>query len=84
MTRIWPLPCEGLGNNSYLAEVGSGLALAVDPGRDPRPYLGLAAAHGLRVAFTADTHVHADFVSGGRELAGLGARLLAPAGSGLS
>jgi hydroxyacylglutathione hydrolase len=84
MTRIWPLPCEGLGNHSYLAEVGSGLALAVDPGRDPRPYLGLAAAHGLRVAFTADTHVHADFVSGGRELAGLGARLLAPAGSGLS
>src|SRR6266705_3715436 len=84
MTRIWPLPCEGLGNNSYLAEVGSGLALAVDPGRDPRPYLGLAAAHGLRVAFTADTHVHADFVSGGRELAAGGARLLAPAGSGLS
>ena len=84
MTRIWPLPCEGLGNSSYLAEVGSGLALAVDPGRDPRPYLGLAAAHGLRVAFTADTHVHADFVSGGRELAADGARLLAPARSGLS
>jgi glyoxylase-like metal-dependent hydrolase (beta-lactamase superfamily II)/rhodanese-related sulfurtransferase len=84
MTRIWPLPCEGLGNNSYLAEVADGLALAVDPGRDPRPYLGLAAAHGLRVAFTADTHVHADFVSGGRELAAGGARLLAPAGSGLS
>ena len=56
MTRIWPLPCEGLGNYSYLAEVDSGLALAVDPGRDPRPYLSLAAAHGLRVAFTADTH----------------------------
>ena len=84
MTRIWPLPCEGLGNNSYLAEVADGLALAVDPGRDPRPYLGLAVAHGLRVAFTADTHVHADFVSGGRELAAGGARLLAPAGSGLS
>jgi glyoxylase-like metal-dependent hydrolase (beta-lactamase superfamily II) len=84
MTRIWPLPCEGLGNGSYLAEVGSGVALAVDPGRDPRPYLGLAATHRLRVAFTADTHVHADFVSGGRELAGLGARLLAPAGAGLS
>ena len=84
MTRIWPLPCEGLGNSSYLAEVADGLALAVDPGRDPRPYRGLAAAHGLRVAFTADTHVHADFVSGGRELAAAGARLLAPAGSGLS
>jgi hydroxyacylglutathione hydrolase len=84
MTRIWPLPCEGLGNSSYLAEVADGLALAVDPARDPRPYLGLAAAHGLRVAFTADTHVHADFISGGRELAADGARLLAPAASGLS
>jgi glyoxylase-like metal-dependent hydrolase (beta-lactamase superfamily II)/rhodanese-related sulfurtransferase len=84
MTRIWPVTHEGLGNSSYLAEVADGLALAVDPGRDPRPYLSLAAAHGLRVAFTADTHVHADYVSGGRELAGLGARLLAPAGSGLA
>jgi len=84
MTRIWPLAHEGLGNSSYLAEVADGQALAVDPGRDPRPYLSLAAAHGLRVAFTADTHVHADYVSGSRELAGLGAQLLAPAGSGLS
>jgi len=84
MTRIWPLAHEGLGNSSYLAEVADGLALAVDPGRDPRPYLSLAAAHGLRVAFTADTHVHADYVSGSRELAGLGAQPLAPAGSGLS
>jgi glyoxylase-like metal-dependent hydrolase (beta-lactamase superfamily II)/rhodanese-related sulfurtransferase len=84
MTRIWPLAHEGLGNSSYLAEVADGLALAVDPGRDPRPYLGLAAGHGLRVAFTADTHVHADYVSGSRELAGLGARLVAPAGSGLA
>src|SRR5258708_31870239 len=84
MTRIWPLLHEGLGNNSYLAEVAEGLALAVDPGRDPRPYLDLAAAHGLRVAFTADTHLHADFVSGSWELAGQGARLLAPAASGLS
>ncbi len=84
MTRIWPLPHEGLGNYSYLAEVAEGLALAVDPGRDPRPYLDLAAAQGLRVAFTADTHVHADFVSGSRELAGEGARLIAPAASGLS
>src|SRR5260370_14180150 len=60
------------------------MALAVDPGRDPRPYLKLAAAHGLRIGFAADTHVHADYVSGSRELAGLGARLLAPASSGLA
>jgi hypothetical protein len=28
MTRIWPLLCEGVGNNSFLAEVGTGQALA--------------------------------------------------------
>jgi glyoxylase-like metal-dependent hydrolase (beta-lactamase superfamily II)/rhodanese-related sulfurtransferase len=84
MTRVWPVADEGLGNGSYLAEVGDGAGLVVDPGRDPRPYLRLAAANGLRITFAADTHVHADFVSGGRELAGLGARLLAPAGSGLA
>ena len=84
MTRVWPVADEGLGNSSYLAEVADGVGLIVDPGRDPRPYLDLAAAHGLRIAFAADTHVHADFVSGGRELAGLGARLLAPAESGLA
>jgi hydroxyacylglutathione hydrolase len=84
MARVWVLTDAGLGNSSYVAEVADGLALVVDPGRDPRPYLDLAAAHGLRVGFAAETHVHADFVSGGRELAGLGARLLAPAGSGLA
>jgi len=84
MARVWPVADAGLGNSTYVAEVAGGLALVVDPGRDPRPYLDLAAAHRLRIAFAAETHVHADFVSGGRELAGLGARLLAPAGSGLA
>jgi glyoxylase-like metal-dependent hydrolase (beta-lactamase superfamily II) len=39
---------------------------------------------GLRVAFAAETHLHADFVSGGRELAARGATLLAPAGAKLA
>jgi len=82
--RVWSVVDEGLGNSSYLAEVGDGVALVVDPGRDPRPYLSLSARHGLRAGFAAETHVHADFVSGGREVAGLGARLLAPAGAGLA
>jgi hydroxyacylglutathione hydrolase len=69
MTRVWQVIDEGLGNSSYLAEVADRLGLAVDQG----PYLELAAVHGLRVALAAETHVHADFVSGGRELAGLGA-----------
>lgn len=73
---------DGLGNASYLIDLGDGRALAVDPARDPRPYL--ERAEHLTVAYAADTHVHADFVSGGRELAGLGARLLAPAAAALS
>jgi MFS family permease len=61
MTRIWPVPDEGLGNSWYVAEVAEGLALVADPGRDPRPYLEVAARHGLRIGFTAGTHVHADY-----------------------
>src|SRR5258708_10571666 len=61
MTRIWPVPDEGLGDSWYVAEVAEGLALVADPGRDPRPYLEAAARHGLRIGFTADTHVHADY-----------------------
>jgi hydroxyacylglutathione hydrolase len=84
MTRVWPVADGGLGNSSYMVEVADGVGLVVDPGRDPRPYLWLAAQYGLRIGFSADTHVHADFVSGGRELAGMGARLLAPAEAGLA
>jgi hydroxyacylglutathione hydrolase len=48
----------------------------VDPGRDVDPYLQAAAAEGLRVAHVTETHIHADFVSGARELAHrAGARL---------
>lgn len=75
---------EGLGNASYLVDLGDGRALAVDPSRDPRRYLARADDLGLTVAVVAETHVHADFLSGGRELAGLGAKLLAPARAGLS
>jgi hydroxyacylglutathione hydrolase len=75
---IDPVVDEGLGNSSYVVDVGSGEALVVDPARDPRPYLDLAAEHGLRVAWTLETHLHADFVSGSKELAALGATVLAP------
>ena len=34
-----------------------------------RPYLEAAAAHGLRIVAATETHIHADFVSGARELA---------------
>lgn len=74
---------EGLGNSSYLIDVGDGRALVVDPSRHPGPYLAEAERQGLMVAFTAETHLHADFVSGSRELAALGATVVAPAAGGL-
>ncbi len=61
---------EGLGNSSYL--IGSsetGRAAAIDPQRDVDRYLQIAEGMGLRLAYCLDTHLHADFVSGARELA---------------
>jgi hydroxyacylglutathione hydrolase len=73
---------EGLGNSSYLVDLGGGRALAIDPERDPGPYLAAAEPRGLTIAFAAETHLHADFVSGSRELAAHGAQILAPAEGG--
>lgn len=74
---------EGLGNSSYLVDIGDGRALAVDPARDPGPYRAEAERRGLRIAFAAETHLHADFVSGSRELAAVGARVIAARAAGL-
>jgi hydroxyacylglutathione hydrolase len=46
----------------------SGEAVVVDPERDVDRYLQLAAENGLRLAAVADTHIHADYLSGAREL----------------
>src|SRR5216683_1824122 len=73
---------EGLGNSSYLVDLGDGRALVVDPERDPGPYLAAAQRRGLTVAYAAETHLHADFVSGSRELAAQGAQVLAAAAGG--
>src|SRR5690606_7209904 len=59
-----------LAHASYLAGCQSeGVAIVIDPGRDPRPYLAEAETHGLRIIAVTETHIHADFVSGARELA---------------
>src|ERR1035437_1290551 len=73
---------EGLGNSSYLLDLGDGRALVVDPARDPGPYLAAAGARRLTIAYAAETHLHADFVSGSRELAARGAQVLAAAAGG--
>ena len=75
---------EGLGNSAYVVDLGDGGALLVDPERDPRPYLRELDRRGLVARFAVETHLHADFVSGGRELQALGVGLLAPAESRLA
>jgi len=44
-------------------------ALVVDPLRDVDQYLEAARREGLRIVAVAETHIHADFLSGTRELA---------------
>jgi hydroxyacylglutathione hydrolase len=80
---IVPFVDEGLGNSSYLVDLGDGRAVAIDPSRDPAPYLAEAERRRVHVAFAAETHLHADFVSGSRELAALGATVLGSAAGGL-
>jgi hydroxyacylglutathione hydrolase len=83
MATIHPVVDEGLGNSAYVVELGDGRALVVDPARDPTPYLKLARWRRLRIAYAAETHLHADFVTGSRELAAADAEILAPRASRL-
>lgn len=46
-----------------------GVAIVVDPRRDLDVYLDLAAKNGMTITAVAETHIHADFLSGTRELA---------------
>lgn len=74
---------EGLGHSSYLVDLGDGTALVIDPARIPTAQVAYAADQGLRIAYTADTHTHADYISGSPDLAAHGATFLAPAAAGL-
>jgi len=47
----------------------AGEAIVIDANRDLQPYLDTAAAEGLRITQVTETHIHADYVSGSRELA---------------
>jgi glyoxylase-like metal-dependent hydrolase (beta-lactamase superfamily II)/rhodanese-related sulfurtransferase len=67
--HLIPLVDTGLGNSAYLVDLGDGRALAVDAGRDLRALRTAAERRGLTVAFAADTHLHADFLTGALQLA---------------
>ncbi|MBB6096922.1 hydroxyacylglutathione hydrolase [Deinobacterium chartae] len=54
-----------------VGDAGSREVAVIDPGRDPTPYLELLSAQRLRLRAVLETHVHADYLSGARELADL-------------
>ncbi len=68
---------EKLAQASYLFGCGrTGEALVIDPNRHVEQYISSADQAGLKIAAVTETHIHADFVSGARELADRsGARL---------
>jgi hydroxyacylglutathione hydrolase len=61
---------EKLAQASWLVGcAATGEALLVDPNRDVEQYVSAAQREGLRITHVTETHIHADFVSGARELA---------------
>jgi hydroxyacylglutathione hydrolase len=69
---------RGLAQASYLVGCqASGTAIVIDPRRDIDPYLAIARREGLAITKVTETHIHADYLSGARELAAeTGAELL--------
>ena len=84
--RIRQFVVEGLGHLSTLVtDDAAGVAAVVDPRRDVDAYLEAAAADGTTITHVVETHLHNDYVSGGRELvAATGASHLIGAGADLA
>lgn len=61
---------DGLAQASWMIGcAATGEAIVIDPNRDIAQYLEAAAAEKLRITHVSETHIHADYVSGSRELA---------------
>lgn len=75
---------DQLAQASYLLGcAATGESIVIDPSRDVAQYVETAMREGLRVTHVTETHIHADFVSGARELAAAtGAQLLLSAEGG--
>ncbi len=66
---FYPRYIPGLAIGSYLVgDEKSGEAVVIDPTRDVQPFVDYARLHGLHIRHIVETHVHADFVCGSREL----------------
>ena len=69
---------ENLAQTSYLVGCEhKKVAMVVDPNRDINQYIDAAARDNIAITHVTETHIHADFVSGARDLAAAtGAQLL--------
>jgi len=69
---------EKLAEAAYLIGCQkTGEAIVIDAERDIDRYEKIAAENGLRIVAAADTHIHADYLTGMREFAEKGARIYA-------
>lgn len=68
---------DKIAHASYMVGCqATGEALIIDPGRDIDIYLAAAAENDMKIAATTETHIHADLISGSRELnARVGAKM---------
>jgi len=77
--KITSIRTSGLGDATYLV-AHEGVGVVVDPQRDIDRFESVAADGGVEVRFILETHLHNDYVSGGRDLAKrTGAELVIPA-----
>lgn len=61
---------DSLAQASYLVGCqATGTAIVVDPNRDIAQYVAAADRHSMQIELVTETHIHADFVSGARDLA---------------
>lgn len=75
----------GLAQASYLIACDrSREAVVIDPRRDVDLYLAAAAHSRLKIVAAIETHIHADFVSGARELQTMGAQTICGPGASLA
>ncbi|GGG84907.1 MBL fold hydrolase [Parapedobacter pyrenivorans] len=75
---------ESLAQASYvIGSLKTREAIVIDPKRDIDTYLKIAESNNLQITRVAETHIHADFLSGSQELAtATGAELLLSAAGG--
>ena len=60
---------ETLAQASYIIANDKNEAIVIDPKRDIDTYLNFAKTHNLKIKYVTETHIHADYLSGARELA---------------